>query len=392
MHGRKKVPAPTDPEVLKQRKEKSLARAQQIEALCKATVDIRRTLKESAGDGLEEADLTRALTVTQTLLQVNPDFATAWNIRREVVLRKVKTSHGVLDDELEVALNGIRHNPKSYCSWFHRRWSIEQKIKVIDADNKDTDGHLGEVGTSTVKELLNTEMGLCDDFLKMDGRNFHCWDHRRWVARQMKERDDPRGTDVSELGVTGTLLAANFSNYSAWHYRSHLLPAVLKEGAKTAKQASDSLPLQALKDELELVRNAFYTEPDDSSAWLYHQWLLQTTVLGSDATTNGHDIEKLLREEITHIQELLNMEAEAAAVAKWCHLGLIRTQGLLVAWIRRCNLAHADVEEREGVIRVREWANALQETDTLRAGYWKEFVNRLDTEPLALVAGMVESC
>lgn len=57
----------------------------------------------------------------------------------------------------------------------------------------------------------------------------------------------------------------NFSNYSAWHQRSLLLPKI---------HATPESLEEAIKQELNLVHQAFFTEPDDQSAWIYLRWLL----------------------------------------------------------------------------------------------------------------------
>lgn len=51
----------------------------------------------------------------------------------------------------------------------------------------------------------------------MDCRNFHCWDHRRVVAKMA-------GLDEKEeLEFSDRLIKLNPSNYSAWHYRGTLM-------------------------------------------------------------------------------------------------------------------------------------------------------------------------
>lgn len=39
--------------------------------------------------------------------------------------------------------------------------------------------------TNHTRTALEEELALCAQFLELDGRNFHCWAHRMWVAERM---------------------------------------------------------------------------------------------------------------------------------------------------------------------------------------------------------------
>ena len=136
-------------------------------------------------------------------------------------------------------------------------------------------------------------------------RAVHVWEHRRWALRHAVARRLVHLAD--EARFVGALIAANFSNYSAWHHRSALLflsttsdrstPASLaltwglpERAASSAAAAatpeltstelfaprcpSHSIFVQLLSAEFELLQNAFFTDPNDQTAWIYYFWLL----------------------------------------------------------------------------------------------------------------------
>lgn len=175
-----------------------------------------------------------ALKSSEGLLRSNPDIVTLWNYRKEILLR-MSPSKEIIDEELYLTEKCLQINPKSYSAWYHRNWVLENVDPSPDWN----------------KELL-----LCTKYLKMDERNFHCWDYRQIVALKCQEPHE------NELKFTLEMIEANFSNYSAWHYRSKLFSAAGKDEESTKIS------------ELSLVESAAFTDPFDQSAWIYQRWLI----------------------------------------------------------------------------------------------------------------------
>ncbi|KAF0877915.1 TGM1 glutamyltransferase, partial [Crocuta crocuta] len=235
-HGRLKVKTSEE-----QAEAKRLEREQKLKLYQSATQTVFQ--KRQAGE-LDES----VLELTSQILGANPDFATLWNCRREVLqqLEAQKSPEelaALVKTELGFLESCLRVNPKSYGTWHHRCWLL---------------GRLPDPNWSR-------ELELCARFLEVDERNFHCWDYRRFVAAQAAV------PPAEELAFTDSLITRNFSNYSSWHYRSCLLPQ-LHPHPDSGPQGR--LPEDVLLKELELVQNAFFTDPNDQSAWFYHRWLL----------------------------------------------------------------------------------------------------------------------
>jgi geranylgeranyl transferase type-2 subunit alpha len=89
-----------------------------------------------------------------------------------------------------------------------------------------------------------------------------------------------------EFGFTTKKIEENFSNYSAWHQRSKLLPELYPDTETFKKALNDGIYIIIIgsaddRSEFELLQNAFYTEPSDQSIWFYHLWLLEKDILSS---------------------------------------------------------------------------------------------------------------
>lgn len=130
--------------------------------------------------------------------------------------------------ELEFLVKGITKSPKSYTLWFHRQWVIEKGLqieKLLILSSSDN---------SWKSRILETELKLCDKMLMMDERNFHCWNYRlltsmlylKEISLRLPEQAVSAQIEFlqKECLMAENLIKKNFSNYSAWHYRSKLLP------------------------------------------------------------------------------------------------------------------------------------------------------------------------
>ncbi|KAF8656685.1 hypothetical protein HU200_060552 [Digitaria exilis] len=192
-----------------------------------------------------------AIGLSFKLLEINPEAYTAWNYRKLAFQHNIKelsepeAIKSAIDDELRVVEVALRQNPKSYGAWYHRKWLLNQKLAPVDSKR---------------------EFGLLDKLLKVDARNFHGWNYRRFLARFMGVPDE------EELNYTMDKISDNFSNYSAWHNRSILLSNLLIKQNKGFESKQ-----KIFSQEFELVTQALFIGPSDQSGWFYHLWLLAQT-------------------------------------------------------------------------------------------------------------------
>jgi geranylgeranyl transferase type-2 subunit alpha len=223
----------------------------------------------------DQAELSTTITLIEKALLVNPDPINLWNHRRELILLETKgkeETDSILQNELALTQATLQRNPKAYGAWFHRKWILAL--------------------LKPKKEVLDNELKMTANLFAMDERNFHCWNYRRFVVSAMADcwngawelpemgpqigamvlntasATIPSDVIQSEWEFTHQKIQDNFSNFSAFHYRSQLLPHILAQTEDGNKKKD------LLEEELQLVENAIFTEPDDQTAWWYHKLLL----------------------------------------------------------------------------------------------------------------------
>jgi len=302
MHGRTRTAAKPDPARVAAENRKCA----QFAGLAGAML---RKHRAGARDG-------ETLALNDSLLVVNPDVATWWNWRRLYIASGAGGGHP-LEAELALTAAALRKNPKSYPTWAHRRWAVER---------------LALAGGGSGAAVLAGELELCASALKLDERNFHCWGYRRWAAGAPGSAATPE----SELAFSREKIAANFSNYSAWHLRAALLSSPSRGGGAPSPWA----------EEAALVRDAIFTEPDDQAAWWYQRFVLSKATAAT------------LAAEAEQVGELLQLEPE-------CRLAAAMLADMLA---RLADVVGAD--KRDDVNKARRWLHRrLVRLDGLHAGF-----------------------
>lgn len=258
------------------------------------------------------------LPVLDKILPCNPELATIWNYRREIISEHFRTR--IPFDSVarrEFISKELAYNQyiiadvdfKSYVTWHHRRWVLSiaghaasihhpyrfdlQSTQVpSDADSAiaaEIPAAPATTHEAWVESILRMDLALCAEMLKADSRNFHCWGHSHWLRARLASLSPPRWDDGDELELARAHIGVNMSNYSAWHIRARRLaamaesidaePALHTAGpAVFALSGSSRVPIDALVAEVDDVIAAAYVDDGDRAVWLYASWLLEVAV------------------------------------------------------------------------------------------------------------------
>ncbi|XP_028313326.1 protein prenyltransferase alpha subunit repeat-containing protein 1 [Gouania willdenowi] len=183
--------------------------------------------------------------ITSTLLLLNPDFTTAWNVRKELL------QCGALSPEKDLYLGqlALTKFPKSPETWIHRRWVLQLILRQASAmshksPNNDGGAEQAECGRSQelsehLSRTLHQEMKVCSDAAGRYPSNYNAWSHRIWVLQHMAQGNIKVFHD--ELSSTRLWVSVHVSDHSGFHYRQFLIKELMTQAAARPSQCVSSM-------------------------------------------------------------------------------------------------------------------------------------------------------
>ena len=351
----------------------------------------------------------RRTMVQKKLMSVSSSTTTVTDKPPTVSTRFIEQICTIFDKEHEISQLGLQNNPKAYAVWHYRKWCIQQQIQMMIPFGNRSSGMDASATSDVVILLLEKELHLCNLLLQKDERNFHCWSYRRfiiscsiyyhehntnrsmttgpemtgeWKLPEMESDDtnicmgaqitlrrntsttrSPDGTEElhsrtaktsntsstilqQEWDFTTQKIYENFSNFSAFHYRSKLLPLMIQIRRGNSDDTvirtvpfnpiegdahddhGNNVVFQMIHDEFDLITNAIFTEPDDQTAWWYQVFLfhyLTTNVLNRNDTNVTMLVTKYNEQIVQpHIQQVRELQNETNNNSKWVLIGLLQ--------------------------------------------------------------------
>ncbi|KAI9697334.1 MAG: Rab geranylgeranyltransferase [Bogoriella megaspora] len=338
-----------------------------------ADIETYKNLTKRVNDKISAGELTpETLELTTKLVDRNPEYYTIWNYRRAILLQLFEAEYQeeklesrgaealtprqsnilkIITTDLQFEIRLLRKFPKCYWLWNHRNWLLHQAQSQLPS--------------SIALQLWQGELALVGKMLSLDSRNFHGWGYRRTIVDKI-EGLQGRSMAETEYEYTTKAIQSNLSNFSAWHYRSKLIPRMLNE-----QKADKTARRKTLNNEFQLIQNGLWTDPKDQSMWFYHQVLMKNVASSVAEESFVPDLSSadrlgLIEREIKGIEEMI----DGAEGCKWIFLALLQYAQMYLEFDAGNKLFSTQ--------DLRQWLTKLKELDPLRQGRWEDLEQKLN--------------
>ncbi|XP_075684074.1 protein prenyltransferase alpha subunit repeat-containing protein 1 [Rhinoderma darwinii] len=219
--------------------------------------------------------------VTCTLLLLNPDFTTAWNVRKELI------QSGAINPvkDLQLGKLALTKFPKSPETWIHRRWILQHLLQDHISPSVVNKEASCQSLTEQLQGIVHEEMNVCCEAAGRYPSNYNSWSHRIWVLQHLGKLNVKLLID--ELSSTKHWVSMHVSDHSGFHYRQFLLKSLLARAQIDCENSasSASLPREEdaprpdlcllIKEELELSRDLIESYPGHEALWCHRRHVLR---------------------------------------------------------------------------------------------------------------------
>ncbi|XP_064619274.1 protein prenyltransferase alpha subunit repeat-containing protein 1-like [Lineus longissimus] len=233
--------------------------------------------------GARSLDYGHVIELTRAVLAVNPDVATAWNIRKETVQK----GHLRVAQDFKFGALLLRKHPKSPETFCHRKWLFNHLMRTdprfaplnfdldplnIDAINVQLapSGNVGEMRLQIPSDVLNLvqeEMSVCQMAADRYPSNYNAWSHRIWVLQHVGKCD--RQILLTELDQTKEWVSLNISDHSGFHYRQFVVRHLYPD------HESDEVDKTILEVELDDTTDLLKRYPEHESVWCHRRFIVE---------------------------------------------------------------------------------------------------------------------
>eukprot|EP00238_Polyblepharides_amylifera_P012522 CAMPEP_0196584788 /NCGR_PEP_ID=MMETSP1081-20130531/48475_1 /TAXON_ID=36882 /ORGANISM="Pyramimonas amylifera, Strain CCMP720" /LENGTH=459 /DNA_ID=CAMNT_0041906131 /DNA_START=56 /DNA_END=1435 /DNA_ORIENTATION=+ len=334
-----------------------------------------------------QSDLQRELVLCGRLLDLDCRNFHCWSYRRYVASLASRS----LEEELEFTTHKIEQNFSNYSAWHLRTRllpqlhssasspldpALQQSPQLAETSDSDNpicrpvglvkhppmypsppcpSSHLPIPSASVLPHPttpINTSATSA----------FNCKIHSTTIASS-----SPSTSITSLTTSASTSTSASTRPLASSSSSSTILPTT----TSLCPSSPSSLPVEVVAREAELVKQAFFTEPADQSAWLYHRWLMAH--LPTTDGDGGASAQAVLEGEVNSVRELLELEPDS----KWAMLTLAR----MLEAIREGSLSdNGDEETNKRERELVDLYSKLIVKDTCRNKYFRDKLISLVTK------------
>ena len=354
--------------------------------------------------------LDKEYALTQLSLQNNPKAYAVWHYRKWCVQQQLMTflrnitdssssmwsseTSAVLNHELQLCTLLLQKDERNFHCWSYRRFIVSCCLWSIRAGDRagsclpTGEWYLPRVflkdpsGTHTSSAVMGAQISVIGSVANAvpetrDSGDGLVMDSMLLTAAATDSTC--REILLGEWEFTTSKIHDNFSNFSAFHYRSKLLPLMIRLRQQDSGKLPDNPTLVMIQEEFEVITNAIFTEPDDQTAWWYQVFLLrfiQTECIGSCDSPSRDLIQRYYEQVVRpHWEQLRELQQETNCSSKWVLIGVLQC----LQWISRIPVSILDPTVSLGILKdeQREILKRLIETDSDRKERYEHLLRKI---------------